>query len=97
NLVPFVARGERHHDVQSLAAARLHERLEAEVGEAFAYEVGGGHHVAPGDGGIRVEVEHHAIGLVEVAHGRAPHVQLDHAALHEADHRPRAVGDRVDA
>src|SRR5579864_2965045 len=80
-----------HDDMQALAAARLAERHESQFFEQRTGQLGGVDHAVPAERWIGVEVEHHAIGLLDARSERIPGVQFDGAYLRGADERLHAV------
>ena len=76
---------ERHHDVEPLAAGGLHEALSPSALEPLAHEPGRLDHARPRDVRGRIEVEHHAVRLLEVVDDGVPGVDLEDADLHEPD------------
>src|SRR5262249_13972181 len=94
-LVPARTRRERHHDVQALAARRLHEARELDAVERVADQPSALDHVGPRDARARIEIEHDTIRLLEPLHDGVPRVDLENADLDEPDERCQRVDDQV--
>ena len=81
--------------MQALAAGGLDEAGEAGVLEPVADRAGGVEHRVPGHALAGVEVHHDLVGVLEVVERRLPGVDLERAALDEADQAGQAVdGDQ---
>src|SRR5207247_5009873 len=65
HLVPSVAWGERHHHVQTLAAARHDERLELYLFQAVAHLLGRLFDLPEIEILVRIEIEDDAVGFLE--------------------------------
>jgi hypothetical protein len=79
--------------MQTLAAGGLDETLKLQRAQAFAHLARASDHVAPGDAGTRIEIEHQPVGVFEMRDARAANVQFQCAGLCERD-QPRQVFDR---
>jgi hypothetical protein len=71
--------------MQALAAGRFQEALQSEIGEEVAHLDGGGFKHVDVEPFVRVEIEHQAIGLVEMIERYAPIVNLDSADLRQPE------------
>ena len=89
--VPAGRGAERRHHVQPLAAGGLDEGGEARGLEPGAHLAGGGDDLRPGHALARVEVHHDLVGALEVVERGLPGVDLERAALHQADQPGQAV------
>ena len=90
-----VGRLQRRDDVQALAAGGLDEAGEAGVLEAGADRARGVEHRAPGHALAGIEVHHDLVRVLEVVERRLPGVDLERAALDEADQSGQTVdGDQ---
>ncbi len=78
--------------MQALAAARLQEVGEAQLVEHGVHQRRRLLHRLPAHALAGVEVEGHAVGLLDVGALRVPGVELDHVHLRGADER----GERID-
>ena len=94
-LLPGRGRAQGHHDVKALASCRLHEALEAELVEPIAQGPRAGDHAVPADGGIRIEIEDHAVGPLDGVGQGVPGVDLQDAHLHERDEAGEVVHHEV--
>src|SRR5262245_31730009 len=78
--------------MQALAAGRLQEALESEIGEEVARLDGSRFQHVDVESLVRVEVEYQAVRLVEMIERHAPIVNLNRADLHEPE-QTRLAGD----
>src|SRR5579871_5763541 len=83
DLVPAEPRGDRHDDVQSLAAGSLGKAVEPEPRQEIADLEGGFGDPRPGQALVRVEVKGDPIGLFDLAQPRSPGMDFDDADLHQ--------------
>ena len=81
--------------MRSLAPGRLHEAIEIERGEALANPGRRRRHLRPGHAGAGVQVEHDAVGALQVVSTGVPRVELQRVHLHESEHPVQRVGDEV--
>ncbi|MNY13840.1 hypothetical protein D3C86_1469920 [compost metagenome] len=93
DLIPAKLAGQRHHQVNALAAAGLEECLEPQFIEHRKGQLSRLDHAFPGQRRVRVEVEDEAVGFVEVVRRGVPGVQFDRAHLHRADQGFGVVDD----
>jgi hypothetical protein len=83
-LIPGRAVGRQHH-VQALAAGGFHEALELQVGEPFAQLARRAVHGRPRQVLAGIEIEHDPVAVFDSFDGRAPHVNFQHARLHQRE------------
>ena len=81
---PFVLRLDGNDDVEAFASGGLEEAFEAEALELLADFGGAGGECVPGDGGVGVEVDDDAVGVLEIVVARAPGVDFEDSQLGEA-------------
>src|SRR5436190_3275365 len=83
--------GERHDDVQALAAARLQPALQAELAQHRAHQERGLLDLRPAHALAGVEVEDDAIRLIDRVRRRVQRVELDRVHLRRRDERVDVV------
>ena len=71
--------------MEALAAGRLDEAGEDEVGEPLAHVQRGRDHIGEGQALVRIEIEDHAVGAVERIERHAPRVDFQRTHLHHRD------------
>ncbi len=82
--------------MQTLAACRLDEAFELEIGEAPTDLTGGADHILPFDPRPRIEVEHQPVGLLETIDRRPADMDFEHACLGQGDEAGEIVdGNRL--
>ena len=81
---PVVVGLDGDDDVQALASGGLEKTFEAEALELVADFGGAGGERGPGDGGVGVEVDDEAVGVLEVVVARAPGMDFEDSELGEA-------------
>ena len=59
--------------------------FELEIGEALAQLARRIVHRSPWHIVARIEIEHDAVGVLDIVDGRAPHMDLQHARLHQRE------------
>ena len=94
-LMPVERGHDRHDDVETDAARRLHEALEAERGEHVAHGTRRRNHRGPAHVGSGVEVEDETVRVLDVIDGRVPGMDLEHVHLHQREDPGEVVGDEV--
>ena len=94
-LLPLQVGGDRHADVQALAARRFDEALEPCLIEQLTQRAGAGNHGFVADGRIWIEVEDQNVRVLEVIGARAPRVNLEGAELHQAEEADVVVDHAV--
>ncbi|CAM5447529.1 hypothetical protein SSTU70S_05397 [Stutzerimonas stutzeri] len=77
--------------MQPFAAAGLEKRLQADLVQQRLGQLRGLDHAFPGQGGIRIEVQHEAVRMFQPRGDGIPGVQLNGAHLRRADQRFAAV------
>src|SRR5947209_12113265 len=79
---PVLRSIERHDDVDSLAARKQREALEAKVLEKRLQAHRRGFHLLEIQPDVGVEVEHQAVGIFDLVNLAAPAMELDRSHLH---------------
>ena len=77
--------------MQALAAAGFDESLQAQLIKYRQSQLGRFQHGFPGQGRVRIEIEHEQVGRFNLVCGSAPGVKLDRTHLHRADQGFHAV------
>ena len=93
--VPVGCGGERRHHVQAATAGGLHEAREGEAFQRRPDQPRRGDDRRPLDGGAGIEVEHDAVGSLQVRGGGVPGVELEDVHLDERDERGQRIGDEI--
>ncbi|MEJ7727770.1 MAG: hypothetical protein WKG00_00990 [Polyangiaceae bacterium] len=93
--VPVLLGNDGRDDVQTLAARRLHERRQLDGLQRIAHALRRVDDSSPGQRLVRVDVDDHAVRVLEVGGGRAPGMHLEDADLRQADQAREVVDDQV--
>ena len=95
HVLPARPAPQRNHDVQPLAAGGLDEAHEPQLVEPRAHLAGGIDDLPPRRIGVGIDVEHHAVGLLDAILATSPNVDLQHSHLHQSRQARRIVHDHV--
>ena len=95
DLVPAVAGFEWHDQVHAFAAGGLDQRFDPERVEQISGPRRSRHDHRPRQSGIRIQIEDHRIGSLDVRNLRTPDVELKCIDLRQTDKCLRRIGDEV--